>query len=135
MEMSKPMSIDRRKLYDKATDYFDLDGNAIMKLSREAAEGVCLAAAAKGFVLVKVEGGIWSDGNFEARLDAIWDGLDPPIDQADAHENNLDAAGFIRSRADSYNAFIVTTPSITGYGPRQTENLSSGAARELVDKA
>ena len=61
---------DRQKLYDRVEDFFDLDGNAGMKLSRQAAVALCSAAARKALVVVKVEGGIWRDRQFEARLDA-----------------------------------------------------------------
>src|ERR1700683_5481481 len=101
------MTIDRQRLYDETKDFFGLEGNAVMKLSRKAATAVCLSAAANGCLLVKLEGGIWNNGKFEARLDAIWDGLDPPIDPDRAHKNNLEAASFIRSRKSIYNAFIL----------------------------
>ena len=69
---------------------------------------------ARNFVAIKIEGGIWSDGTFEARMDAIWDGADPPVKGKDAHENNLAAANFIRSQDPSYNAFIITSYSFGG---------------------
>ena len=107
------MKIDRRKLYCEGKDFFDLDGNAVMKLSRKAAVSVCLDAAAQGFLIGKLEGGIWSDGTFEARLDALWDGADPPVPETDACENNRAAADFIRSQPPSYNAFVITALSFT----------------------
>ena len=39
---------DRQKLYDDAKAFFELDGNAVMKLSRRAAIDVCRGAAGKG---------------------------------------------------------------------------------------
>jgi hypothetical protein len=109
------MTIDRQKLYHSVMDFFDFDGNAAMKLGREAAIEVCQDATGQGLVVLKIEGGIWSNGTFEARLDAIWDGADPPIEQRNAHENNLNAASFIRSRHPSYNAFIITASSYAGF--------------------
>lgn len=109
------MVIDRQKLYGTAADFFDLDGNAQMKLSRDAAAKVCVDAAVKGFLVVKVEGGIWNNGRFEARTDAIWDGIDPPVVQMEAHQNNLRAAAFITSLDDRYNAFILTEAHVGGY--------------------
>jgi hypothetical protein len=102
------MVIDRQKLYRGSPDFFDHDGNAVMKLSREAAIAVCHDAARQGLVILKVEGGIWADGTFEARLNAVWDGAEPPITKNDVSANNHAAANFIRSQPPSYNAFIIT---------------------------
>jgi hypothetical protein len=106
---------DRQKLYERVEDFFELDGNAAMKLSRAAAIAVCAAAIGKEAVVVKVEGGIWRNGQFEARLDTIWDGLDPPIDQVQTKENNGGAASFIKNSSDSDNAFIITCAPAAGY--------------------
>ena len=112
------MIVDRQKLYDKAMDFFDLAGNAVMKLSRKAAADACRNAALQGVLVVKIEGGIWRNGTFEARLDAIWNGADPPTSKEIACRNNLNAADFIRSQDASYNAFIITTSCMTGYRHR-----------------
>jgi hypothetical protein len=109
----------RRKLYDDAKAFFELDGNAVIMLSPSAAIDVCRAAAGKGLVVVKIEGGISSTDKFEARLDAIWDGADPPMDQDEVDKNNGRARVFIRSAASAYNAFILTTAPMTGYRHRQ----------------
>lgn len=108
------MKVDRQKLYREGNDFFDLDGNAVMKLGREAAIAVCLDAASKGLLVLKVEGGIWSNGTFEARLDAIWDGADPPVEEKDAVANNRAAVNFIQFQHPGYNAFIVTVSSFAG---------------------
>jgi Colicin-E5 Imm protein len=107
------MTIDRQKLYHAGKDFFDHDGNAVMKLSREAAIAVCLDAARQGLLTVRIEGGIWADGTFEARLDAIWDGADPPVAENDASENNRAAANFIQSQPPNYNAFVITALPFT----------------------
>lgn len=102
------MVIDRQKLYHEGKNFFDRNGNAVMKLSREAAITVCLDAARRGVLILRIEGGIWTDGTFEARLDAVWDGADPPVAENDASENNRAAASFIRLQPPPYNAFIIT---------------------------
>lgn len=113
-----------QKLYGRPKDFFELNGNAVMKLSRGAAIEVCLRAASQGLILVKIEGGIWRDGTFEARLDAIWDGEDPPITKNEADRNNVRAAAFIKSTDSAYNAFIVTSASIRGYAHRTPVGMS-----------
>lgn len=123
------MTIDRQKLYDQSSDFLALDGSAAMKLSRQAAMGLCTDAAAHGFVLVKVEGGIWANGTFEARLDAIWDGADPPLARAEAQQNNLRAARFIRSCDQAYNAFILTTAFLAGYLRQQRSPVAKVAEK------
>jgi hypothetical protein len=116
-------SIDLQKLYDNSADFFGLGGNAIMKLDREAALDLCLQAATRELVLIKIEGGIWRNGKFEARLDAIWDGSDPPLSRGEAGENNARAADFIRSTAAGYNAFVATTASIEGYAHKRSNDV------------
>jgi hypothetical protein len=114
------MGLGRARLYTVATKYFDLNGTAVMKLSRQAASDVCLDAADRGLLVVKIEGGILQGNRFEARLDAIWDGADPPTDYEAAQKNNACAADFVSSRNEAYNAFIVTSAPIGGYPHRQT---------------
>jgi hypothetical protein len=127
MDMRSVMSVDRQKLYDSARDYFDLDGSVVMKLSRSAAINVCREAAARGLLVVKIEGGINRGRTFEARLDAIWDGVDPPIDADMAEQNNLRAANFISAQAKDYNAFIITDAPLTGYRHREAAARSGQA--------
>jgi len=124
------MVVEKQKLYGRSNEFFELNGNAIMKLSRIAATDVCLVAASRGLIVVKIEGGIWRDGKFEARLDAIWDGEDPPRTQNEADKNNLRAATFIKSTNLAYNAFIVTSAPIGGYAHR----IPAGAKREVAEK-
>lgn len=121
------MSVDRQRLYDGERDYFDLGGSAVMKLSRSAAIGVCRNAVARGLLVVRIEGGINRDRTFEARLDAIWEGADPPIDADTAEQNNSRAANFIRSQGQDYNAFIITDTPLTGWRHREVATGSSEA--------
>jgi len=96
-------------------DFFDLGGSITMQFTRDAAIAVCKAAAAKGLIVVRVEGGIWHYPGFEARIDCIWDGVDPPVDIATAKENNLAAASFIQEESEIHDVFIITAPSINGW--------------------
>jgi len=114
------MSFNRNKVYETADEFFDLDERdldyrVVMKLSRNAAIDVCAAAADHGLLVAKIEGGIARGKTFEARLDAIWDGADPPIDYEGATTNNLRAADFMRSCVDDYNAFIITDAPLSGW--------------------
>src|ERR1700761_3065463 len=102
------MDIDRSKVYDSVWDFFRPSGHAIMKLTPSAAIRVCNDAAARQLVVVGVEGGIHSEGRFEARLDCIWDGRGAPIDQVAASRNNLEAAEFVKYKSNAHNAFIIT---------------------------
>jgi hypothetical protein len=102
-------------VHDSANDFFELNGSCKMKLTTKAAIEVCELAAEHGFLVARVEGGIWRYPGFEARVDCIWDGLDPPIDRDTAEENNRMAADFIRSKSAVHDAFVLTTPRITGW--------------------
>jgi|SRR5688572_14471923 len=112
--------MERNRLYDSAADYFRLNGNAIMKLTPEAAIDVCLEAAQRGLVVVRIEGGIWHSPGFEARLDCIWDGAEPPIDLENAIANNARAAEDIRRERVIHGAFIICDAPLTGYRHKRT---------------
>lgn len=109
------MDAERNKLYDRANDFFDAQGSAVMKLTPSAAAEVCLAAARRGLVIARVEGGIWHNPGFEARGDCIWDGVDSPVDESTAERNNTEAAEFVREERNVHSGFVITAPPITGW--------------------
>lgn len=102
------MMCDRQKLYLSADDFFRLNGSVAMKLSSDAAVQVCERSSSYGLIVGRFEGGIWHSPGFEARIDCIWDGLDPPLDTASVIQNNINAANFIRLEAKDHDAFIIT---------------------------
>jgi len=106
--------IDPWKRYADAEDFFSLHGNIVMKLTPEAAIEVCERAAKRGLLVSRIEGGIWRNPGFEARIDCIWDGAEPPLDAKAAHANNLTAIEFIRSELPEHDTFIITMLPITG---------------------
>lgn len=108
-----------KRLYQSSRDFFEIGGSATMMLRRSAAIQVCREAVDEGLVVVKIEGGFWQPQRFEARLDGIWDGLDPPLDQVSARENNFHAESYINSRREAFNAFIITTAPLSGYQERR----------------
>ena len=112
----------RRGFYESAEDFYRLGGSVVMKLSAAAAIEVCNTAADRGLLVARIEGGIWSPQSFEARLDCIWDGADPPIDKEGAHRNNGLAAQFIQEEMGRHNAFVLTTPPITGWPHKEGKN-------------
>ncbi len=112
--------MERNRLYDSAADYFRLSGHGVMKLTPEAAIDVCLEAAQRGLVVVRIEGGIWHSPGFEARLDCIWDGAEPPIDLKRAIANNARAADDIRRERAVHSAFIICDAPLTGYRHKRT---------------
>ncbi|HEY8098734.1 MAG TPA: colicin immunity protein, partial [Methylobacter sp.] len=89
------MKSDRTLLYDSSNDFFELDGTDVMTLTSAAAQDVCTKALKHGVVVVRIEGGIWHNPGFEARLDCIWDGVDPPVSETDAAINNARALEMI----------------------------------------
>ena len=109
------MTYERGRLYERAEDFFDLDGSVGMKLTPDAAIDTCRRAAAHGLVIARIEGGIWHKPGFESRLDCIWDGDDPPIEVCEADKNNLRAAKFIESEMKIHTVFILTAPPLTGW--------------------
>jgi hypothetical protein len=114
------MKGERSKLYSDANDFYALSGNNVMKLSPSAAIAVCRTAANNGLVIARVEGGIWLSPGFEARLDCIWNGADPPISVEAADRNNLIAGDFILQQGVAHTAFILTAAPLAGW-PQRTE--------------
>lgn len=109
------MDIDQQRRYLSSDDFFHLGGSVVMKLSADAAVAVCLDAANLGLVVARIEGGIWHDPGFEARIDCIWDGVDPPVDRETAEKNNRAAADFVRSERAVHDVFVITAPAMTGW--------------------
>lgn len=104
------MNIDLQQRYDSSDDFFSLGGSVVMKVSANAAVAICERAAQRGLVIARVEGGIWHAPGFEARLDCIWDGVDPPVDQRTAEQNNHAAAEFVRTEQAVHDVFVITAP-------------------------
>ncbi|PAJ79862.1 hypothetical protein CJO71_16300 [Burkholderia ubonensis] len=52
---------------------------------------------------------------FEARVDCIWDGIDPPVDVQPSEKNNLAAIQFIRAERARHDVFILTAPRLSGW--------------------
>lgn len=113
------MKGDRRRLYERADDFFELEGSVVMKLTSGAAIEVCRVAAEHGLIVARIEGGIWRHPGFEARLDCIWNGADPPISVTEAAANNAEAVRFIIAKSDTHDVFILTAPPATGW-PHKT---------------
>jgi Colicin-E5 Imm protein len=106
------MKIDLRRRYDSSDDFFILGGSVVMKVSAYAAIAICERAAQHGLVIARIEGGIWHAPEFEARLDCIWDGLNPPMDRETAGRYNRDAAEFIQVEQTVHDVFVITAPLI-----------------------
>jgi hypothetical protein len=109
------MKLDLQRLYDSSDDFFTLGGSVMMKLSVEAAITTCKQAAEQSVVIARVEGGIWHSPGFEARLDCIWDGVDPPADRGVAERNNYAAAEFIRAESKEHDVFVLTASPMAGW--------------------
>ncbi|NJA06625.1 colicin immunity protein [Methylomonas sp. UP202] len=105
----------RGQIYNSSSDFFQLEGSAVMLLTSAAAQSVCFEASGHSLVVVRVEGGIWRNPGFEARLDCIWDGRDPPLSQIEATSNNLRASDMIREESGVHDVFIITTAPLSGY--------------------
>lgn len=109
------MSCDLSVLYDDADLFFRHAGVSSMKLTATAALEVCQKALAFGVMVTRVEGGIWHNPGFEARVDCIWDGCSPPITQNDARANNCRAADFVVMESKAHDVFVITTAPLTGW--------------------
>ncbi|QHI99286.1 colicin immunity protein [Xylophilus rhododendri] len=101
------MKIDDQKIYEDGEDFFELNGNAVMKLSPEAALSVCKIATFRRVSIGRIEGGIFNASGFEARGDCVWDSKVAVIFDSPGENNEL-AAKFILEEKFVHNAFILT---------------------------
>lgn len=108
------MKLDLQRRYGSADDFFDLGGSIVMKLSTAAAVAVCENAVGHGLAIARVEGGIWHEPGFEARIDCIWDGDEPPVAPNAAERNNRLAAEFVRSEGATHDVFVITALLLDG---------------------
>jgi hypothetical protein len=118
------VTFDRSRQFALSEDFFANDGSVVMVLTPSAAIEVCELAAQRGLIVARVEGGIWHAPGFEPRGNCIWDGANPPINEALAAENNLEAASFIRSESHQHSAFILTAPPLSGWPHLQGKGLA-----------
>ncbi len=114
------METSRNKLYESAECFFDEAGSGVMKLSTDAAIEVCMMAVGRELVIARVEGGVWHHPGFEARVDCIWDGADPPLDAIEAAVNNKKASNFIREQRAEHDVFVITAPPLSGWPHHRT---------------
>lgn len=106
------MCIDSTHLYDDGILFFQLNGNAVMRLTKTAAISVCRLATDRGLHVLRVEGGIWHSPGFEARVDSIWDSKFDKIDEQSIIINNEYAVEFIESESMDINSFILTVSGV-----------------------
>ena len=106
------MNIDSLRRYESADDFFALNGSVVMKMTVAAAISVCEQAISHGLVVSRVEGGIWHNPGFEARLDCIWDGADSSVDKVSVEKSNRFAAIFIKSESFQHDTFIIAVSKV-----------------------
>ncbi|MEK8099243.1 colicin transporter [Morganella morganii] len=98
-----------RGFFDNGKAFFELGGNAIMKLSPKAAIEVCQEAAKRNLWILGVDGGHWLNPGFRPDGTTSWTYNNPDDYQSKLAENNKLAIENIRDdEAAGYTAFIVT---------------------------
>lgn len=108
------MLFDKNKLYELPEDFFELHGNISMKLTAFAAIKVCQEASKRQLGIYRVEGGIWHNPGFEARIDCIWDsnlfliGNSRSVTLDELEGNNAKAEEFILDECIEHNVFIIS---------------------------
>lgn len=105
------MSFDRSALYEDSNDFYSLDGNNVMKLTPEAAIGVCCHCIEIDYIVSRIEGGIWHNPGFEMRLDCIWERNKKWNESPQLAKN--EAIKFIEEELSEHNAFIVSLQKIS----------------------
>jgi hypothetical protein len=110
------MSFDRSVRYETAADFFELDGDAVMKLHTSAAINVCKQALPKKYVISMIEGGIWQNPGFQSSLSAIWERDPLGHDYQMANERAIEFIKYIAS-LENVNTFIITLENIADIAP------------------
>ncbi|OWJ64173.1 colicin immunity protein [Inquilinus limosus] len=108
--MKGPRSI----LYDRAQDFFDLEGNYVMTLTPQAALDVCQSLIEKNLVALMIEGGIWRNPGLEPRLDCIWNARPKNLSTSEGiNITNKQAYKFIKEEHRlGHDVFILTVEDI-----------------------
>jgi hypothetical protein len=103
----------RLVLYSDPSDFFTLNGNCVMVLSRAAARQVIEQLKKDGVLVLGYEGGIWTASiyQFEARRDAIWNGDETAKSKSQINQSNTYALNCLEEEDNAYNAFIITARS------------------------
>ena len=93
---------DRRKIYSDPSEFFAKQGRYWMKLTRPVAVAVVKQCQDHSLAVSMVEGGIWHNPGFEARLDAIWHSeFDHMPTESAIYGNNAKAAAYLKSSMPS----------------------------------
>lgn len=95
-------------LHDNPEDFFKFGEKSVVLFSRVAAKIIFEVAGSRGVVILRYEGGILSNGMFQARRDAIWDRLRSHIGIEFLEEGNRRAIIALEEEPDDYNAFSIT---------------------------
>ncbi|EPF2596718.1 colicin transporter [Proteus mirabilis] len=98
-----------RGFFDNGKAFFELGGNAIMKLSPKAAIEVCQEATKRNLWILGVDGGHWLNPGFRPDGSASWSGKTKLFNENKLSENNqLAIENIWDDEAAGYTAFIVT---------------------------
>ncbi len=90
---------ERTRRFDDAGVFFLKRGSVWMKLTKDAAAVTIDQCTQKDIAVSIIEGGIWREPGFEARLDAIWHSdFDTKPELAAIESNNSKALAFIRNK-------------------------------------
>ncbi|MDG6896185.1 hypothetical protein [Volucribacter amazonae] len=101
--------LDHSRVYNNYLDFFHLNGNAIIKLTPSAAIELCYFCTENNLIVGYIEGGIWRNKLFQARIDCIWgSSLSSNSTKSSIRDNNRLAIKFIKEESDIHNAFILT---------------------------
>lgn len=96
-------------LFEDGAKFFELDGDARMKLSPKAATEVCEEATRRGIFIGAIEGGHWLNPGFKPDMNTNWDSLKYYQADANLKTNNDRAIENINDDAsEGYTAFIIT---------------------------
>ncbi|WP_242506202.1 colicin transporter [Pectobacterium zantedeschiae] len=103
------MTQNNRGFFSEGKFFFELSGNAVMKLSPKAAIEVCQEAAKRNLPIGMIESGHWLNPGFRPDVNTRWDGLDKLTDEGEIKKNNDRAIENINDDvSQGYNAFIIT---------------------------
>ncbi len=99
----------KSKLYSSASEFFSLNGNATMRLTPTAAIDVCRIATKKGILVLGVDGGVYKEPIFEAKINCSWSAkFKSPFTSEQLNNNNALAIEDIEADRNCCNAFILT---------------------------
>lgn len=100
-------------LYTDPEDYFRFEACSEDAFARNAAREICMMLADRGYQLLGLEGGNWSDsGRFRPDIHTVWSKNKVAKTRDEAHSINMLGIASIDKDPEDINCYLITSDRI-----------------------